>query len=153
MKKSIAFLGALFMGSIAFAQVSKNENTNKTASRKVLDADVNNLPQDPEANVKTGEIKGESLEKHKGDESAAIQKGGTYKKSSMQKSSDASAGTGSIKGESAYEKQTKNIQKGNGAKSVTTQKEDFTIKSNGSGTQSTKSSEIYLKIGDIKGEK
>jgi hypothetical protein len=59
MKKSIAFIGALFMGSIAFAQISKNDNTNKTASRKVLDADVKDLPQDPDANAKTGGIKGE----------------------------------------------------------------------------------------------
>jgi hypothetical protein len=69
MKKSIAFIGALFMGSIAFAQVSKNDNTNKTASRKVLDADVKDLPTDPDANVKTGEIKGEYHQKMKGEES------------------------------------------------------------------------------------
>ena len=57
------------MGSIAFAQVSKNDNTNKTTSRKVLDADVKDLPQDPEATTKTGEIKGEYHQKMKGEES------------------------------------------------------------------------------------
>jgi hypothetical protein len=67
MKKSIAFIGALFMGSIAFAQVNKNDDTNKTTSRKVLDADVKDLPPDPEANAKTGEIKGEYHQKMKGE--------------------------------------------------------------------------------------
>lgn len=46
------------MGSIAFAQVSKNANTNKTPSRKVIDADVKDLPTDSEAEASTSKIKG-----------------------------------------------------------------------------------------------
>lgn len=150
------------MGSITFAQVSKNVNTSKTPSRKVIDADVKNLPTDPESNIQIGEIKGESLEKHRGDESAAIHKGGTFKGSSIQKSSDASAGTGTIKGEVVYEKQSGKGQKNSETIPTTTQKRDFTIKSNGSenktikgsGTQSQSSSSLnFTKIGDIKGEK
>jgi hypothetical protein len=40
MKKSIAFIGAMFMSVFAFAQVRKNENTNRTLSRKVMDANT-----------------------------------------------------------------------------------------------------------------
>lgn len=118
------------MGSIAFAQVSKNDNTNKTATRKVLDTDIKDLPVDPEANVQNGEIKGETLEKHKGNDRAFIHKG-SYKESSIQKSSDASAGKGATTknqvGEAVYEKQSPKGQNVSGIKSNTTEKQ-LTIK-------------------------
>ncbi|MBX9806251.1 MAG: hypothetical protein K2X95_00465 [Flavobacteriaceae bacterium] len=142
MKKSIAFIGALFMGSIAFAQVSKNDNTNKTASRKVLDADVKDLPTDPDANVKTGEIKGEYHQKMKGEESNYLK---------------VSDNTSKVKGAGI-------TQKGNSSKSaadpylkVTSEKKSAaldnpTIKVSGTQNQNT-SSGNFMKITDVKGEK
>jgi hypothetical protein len=141
MKKSIAFLGALFMSSIAFAQVSKNENTNKTAARKVLDTDVKDLPPDPEANATTSKIKGYH-QKMSATDGIPI------------KISDDSAGK--IKGSTT-------VQKGNGNKSaadpylkVTSEKksnasDNSTIKV--SGTQAEKSSsDPYLKVTSTKKE-
>lgn len=159
MKKSIAFLGALLFGSVTFGQVTKNDSINKSTSRKVSAEDMKKFPEDIET-TSTGGIKGESLEKHKGDESATIHKGGTYKKSIDQKSSDASAVA--EKWEIAIEKVPGKGQKNSGTKSTATQKQNSTIKSNGSenetikvsGTQSQNaSSGNFLKIGDIKGEK
>jgi hypothetical protein len=147
MKKSIAFIGAMFMSAITFAQVNKNDNTNKTPSRKVIDADVKDLPPDPEANVQIGEIKGQSLEKHKGDENAAMHKGGTYKESNIHKSSDASAGTGTIKVEAFDAKHPRDYKKPSDNKSTSIQKGGSAIKSNGSETQAEKtSSDPYLKV-------
>ncbi len=65
MKKSIAFLGALLFGSVTFAQVSKNDATNKTSSRKVSTDDVKNLPPNDE-NAESGEIKGRVNHKDSG---------------------------------------------------------------------------------------
>jgi hypothetical protein len=147
MKKSIAFIGAMFMSAITFAQVNKNDNTNKTPSRKVIDADVKDLAPDPETNASTGEIKGEYHQKIKGEQRAAIHKGGTYKGSSIQKSSDASAGKETTEVEAFDAKHPRDYKKPSDNKSTSIQKEDFTIKSNGSETQAEKtSSDPYLKV-------
>jgi len=153
------------MSAIAFAQVSKNDNTNKTTSRKVMDADVKDLPKDQEETLSTGEIKGEYHQKMKGNQSLEMSKGNTIKGTSTQKTSDASAGT--IKGENtSFEKQTSGIQKGNGNRSATDpylkvtsekqtnniQKGNNTIKATGTESQNGTSLN-FTKIGDIKGEK
>lgn len=46
MKKLMSLIGALFVGTVTFAQVSKTEEPSKTVSRKVLESDVKNLPPD-----------------------------------------------------------------------------------------------------------
>ena len=54
----------MFLGSAAFAQVSKTDSTNKTASRKVVAEDVKNLPEDnSKPNAKEGDIKGSVTQK------------------------------------------------------------------------------------------
>ena len=58
MKKIFSFVGALFLGSAAFAQVSKTDSTNKTTSRKVLVNDVKDLPEEASPEAKTGHMKG-----------------------------------------------------------------------------------------------
>ena len=58
MKKICSWMGALFLGSAAFAQVSKTDSTNKTVSRKVLTEDVKDLPADNVHNQGTGTDKG-----------------------------------------------------------------------------------------------
>ena len=162
MKKSIALLGALFMSSIAFAQVSKNDNTNKTAARKVLDTDVKDLPPDPEADA-TSKVKGGYQQKVKGNQSFEMSKRNTIKGTSTQKTADASIGT--IKGESAsFEKQTSGIQKSNENRTTTdpylkvTSEKKSTDSGNtvikAAGTESQSGSSLnFTKIGDIKGEK
>lgn len=126
MKKSIAFLGALLFGSVTFGQVTKNDSINKSTSRKVSAEDMKKFPEDIESTTNAEAIKGES--KHKSDNSASIHKGGTYKNSSMQKSSDASAGKGAKKGEAAYEKQSPKGQDEISIKSTTTEKQHYTVK-------------------------
>ena len=191
MKKSIAFLGALLFGSVTFAQVTKNENTNKPSSRKVSSEDLKKFPEDVETSINTRGIKGESLEKHKG-EQTDIGKSSTYLKFNRTEkhTSDASAGAGA-----SSEVKGTITQKGKGGESaVATEKQHYTIKlynankkaaEDATGqvvkdgdaattqkkhvsnikwsgekvakdslpTPTTKSSDIYLKIGDIKGEK
>ena len=61
MKKMLSFIGALFLGSAAFAQGSKTDSVNKTVSRKVLADDVKNLPAD----ATNGEIRGTVTQKGK----------------------------------------------------------------------------------------
>jgi hypothetical protein len=163
MKKSIAFIGAMFMSAIAFAQVSKNDNTNNTASRKVMDADVKDLPKDPEETLSTAEIKGEYHQKMKANQSAEMSKGNTIKGTSTQKSSDASAAT--IKGEStSFEKHTyKMTDMQNKSTSsdpyikVTSEKKSTATGNTpikAAGTESQNGTSLnFTKIGDIKGEK
>ena len=139
MKKSIAFIGAMFMSAIAFAQVSKNDNTNKTASRKVLDADVKDLSPDPEADAKTGEIKGEYHQKMKGEQSNYLKVSDNnareIKASSTQKTS------GSRSAADPYMKVS--------AEKKSTVSDDITIK--GSGTQVEKTAaDPYLKVSSEK---
>lgn len=162
------------MSSIAFAQVSKNDNTNKTASRKVLDADVKDLPADPDAITKTGEIKGEYHQKMKGEESnyfkvsdntsSKIKIGGFTQKSNASKSEadpyfkvtsekkSAFSGPFIVKGpRTQVEKSASDPYfKVTSEKSATI--DNTTIKGLGTPSEKT-SSEIFLKIGDIKGEK
>lgn len=57
MKKTIALIGAFFMGALAFAQVSKNDTINKTASRKVMSNDLKNMPPDADNEVESDAIK------------------------------------------------------------------------------------------------
>ena len=45
------------MGALAFAQVSKNDTINKTASRKVMSNDLKNMPSDADNEVKSDAIK------------------------------------------------------------------------------------------------
>ncbi|MEY2917609.1 MAG: hypothetical protein RIS73_1323 [Bacteroidota bacterium] len=59
MKKMLSLIGTLFLGSAAFAQVSKTDSANKTISRKVLIEDVKDLPAD----AKSSEIKGTVTQK------------------------------------------------------------------------------------------
>ena len=127
------------MGSIAFAQVSKKDDINKSVSRKVLNTDLKDLPADPEVNVEKGVIKGNSNQKMKGEESNFI------------KISDNTSHI--IKGSST--------QKDSGSKAAVPQTEDFTIKMSSSenktiktsGTQSEKSSaDPYLKVTATKKE-
>ncbi|NDP26808.1 MAG: hypothetical protein GZ087_05190 [Flavobacterium sp.] len=165
MKKSIAFIGALFMGSIAFAQVSKNDNTNKTASRKVLDADVKDLPSDPEANTKTGEIKGEESNYLKvTDNTSSKIKGSITQKSNASKSAaDPYLKMTSEKKSADLDNTTIKVSGTQGEKSasdpylkVTSEKkstnlDNTTIKV--SGTQAEKSaSDPYLKVTSTKKE-
>lgn len=123
MKKSIAFLGALLFGSVTFAQVTKNENTNKPSSRKVSAEDLKKFPEDTETTTNTGGIKGELLEKHRG-EQMNEGKSKTYLKyeRTEKHASDASAGASSdVKGTVT--------QKGKGVESTTTtEKQHYTIK-------------------------
>jgi hypothetical protein len=175
MKKSIAFIGALFMGSIAFAQVSKNDNTNKTVSRKVLDTDVKDLPPDPEADIQTSEIKGNNSQKMKGEKSDYLKisdnasskiKGtsGNQKVSGNRAASDPYLKVSSEKKSNAAENTTIKVSGTQVEKSasdpylkVTSEKKSNTSDNTPvkvSGTQSKEtSSDIFLKIGDIKGEK
>ncbi|MCI4442634.1 MAG: hypothetical protein JHC39_03930 [Lentimicrobium sp.] len=170
MKKSIAFIGALFMGSIAFAQVSKNDNTNKTASRKVLDADVKDLPTDPDANVKTGEIKGNSF-KHKGEDSdfmkvtdnnsREIKGSSTQKGNSNKSAADPYLKVSSANKANAQENNRFKVAGDQGQRSaadpylkVTTEKkapENTTIKVSGDQSQKS-SSDPYLKVTSTKKE-
>jgi len=211
MKKSIAFLGALLFGSVTFAQVTKNENTNKPSSRKVSTEDLKKFPVDEETTTNTGGIKGETLEKHKGDllqkhkgEQIDFQKV-TIKHATLEKhASDASAGGSSeVKGTVTQKGKGRDgiivTEKMGGGNAMTTEKQHYTIKltnvnkktnpdapeqtDNGDGeatiqkkhvsnikwtpgkaavgktvkdsvpTPTTKSTDMFLKIGDIKGEK
>lgn len=57
MKKMFSLIGTLFLGSAAFAQVSKTDSANKTISRKVLVEDVKDLPADAKSSgIKAGAI-------------------------------------------------------------------------------------------------
>jgi hypothetical protein len=172
MKKSIAFIGALFMGSIAFAQVNKNDNTNKTASRKVLDTDVKDLPQDPDA--KTGEIKGEYHQKIKGEQSdylkvsdntsSRVKGGSTQKDSGSRSASDPYLKVSTANKTNTSEDFTIKGSGTQAAKSssdpylkVTSEKkssasENTTIKGSGSQSQTT-TSDVFLKVTDVKGDK
>lgn len=145
MKKSIAFLGALLFGSVTFGQVTKNDSINKSTSRKVSSEDMKKFPEDIESTTNAEGIKGES--KHKGDQNASIQKGGIYKNSEIQKSSDNSAGKGARKGEAAYEKQSPKGQKNSDINTTTTEKQHYTIKMN---TASKKTVEDGVEPGVIK---
>lgn len=126
MKKSIAFLGALLFGSVTFGQVTKNDSINKSTSRKVSAEDMKKFPEDIESTTNAEAIKGES--KHKSDNSASVHKGGTYKNSSMQKSSDNSARSGTIQGEAFDAKHPRDYKKPSDNKSTTTEKQHYTIK-------------------------
>ena len=126
------------MGALAFAQVSKTDTINKTASRKVLINDMKNIPPDTEPETKSGEIKGNYHQKIKSEQNGYI------------KISDQSArnAKGSV------------TQKGREGKVSTTEKQNHTIKmSNSNKTvldtiqKTAKSSDYFLKITDVKGEK
>ncbi len=203
MKKSIAFLGALLFGSVTFGQVTKNDSIKKPSSRKVSSDDMKNFPADAESTTTIGGIKGETLEKHKG-EQRDFQKM-TIKHATLEKhASDASAGADSeIKGTVTQKGKGKDgiiiTEKMSGGNAMTTEKQHYTIKltnankktnpdaseqtDNGDGeaaiqkkhvsnikwtpgkatvgktvkdslpTPNAKSTDMFLKIGDIKGEK
>jgi hypothetical protein len=70
MKKLISLFGALFVGSVTFAQVSKTEGTTNTVTRKVLESDVKKLPADQSAAPK-GEIHGTVTQKGREGKAAA----------------------------------------------------------------------------------
>ena len=125
MKKSIAFLGALLFGSVTFAQVTKNDSINKPSGRKVSAEDMKKFPVDAETTIHTGGIKGETLEKHKG-EQTDIGKSNMYLKyeRTEKHASDASAGAGA-----SSEVKGTVTQKGKGVESaVATEKQHYTIK-------------------------
>jgi len=126
------------MGALAFAQVSKTDTINKTASRKVLNNDMKNIPPDTEPETKSGKIKGNYHQKMKAEQNVHI------------KISDQSArnAKGSV------------TQKGREGKVSTTEKQNQTMKmsnSNKTGLdtiqKTAKSSDYFLKITDVKGEK
>lgn len=75
MKKSIAFLSALLFGSVTFAQVTKNENTNKSPSRKVSAQDIKKFPKDAETKATSDVIKGKPSEKRTIKATVAREKG------------------------------------------------------------------------------
>lgn len=126
------------MSVFAFAQVSKNDNTNTAPSRKVLDADVKDLPVESEISAVTGDIKIESKQKIKGDQTASTKK--TLEKQTFKMTEDVSKTTSS----------PSTIKMTSETKSIDA--ENTTIKQTGTQSQ-TKSSDFFLKIGDIKGEK
>lgn len=131
MKKLIAFIGALFLGSASFAQVSKTDSINKKPIRKVFTNDVEKLPVEADVNANDGYIKGSVHQKIRGDRS---------------------------RGKSDGIKETM-TQKGS-AKVITTEKQHYTIKmSNGankvkidSTTENDKTSDYHLKIPSQKKE-
>lgn len=157
MKKSIAFIGAMFMSAIAFAQVSKNDNTNKTTSRKVMDADVKDLPKDPEENLSTGEIKGEYHQKIRENQSSVSEKMGTIKASD--ESSDYLKGKNNKMEKHTYKMtETQNKSASSGTHIKMTPEKKSTATGNASikaaGTESQDGTSLnHLKIGEIKGEK
>ena len=155
MKKSIAFIGAFFMGALAFAQVSKTDTINKTASRKVLNNDMKNIPPDAEPEAQSGEIKGNFHQKMKVEQNVHIkisdQSARDIKGSITQKGRDRKLSTTSD--ESIP-------QKGREGKLSTTEKQNFTVKMTNADKKvakdtiqkTAKSSDIFLKITDVKGE-
>ena len=203
MKKSIAFLGALLFGSVTFGQVTKNDSIKKPSARKVSTDDLKKFPVDAETTIHTGGIKGETLEKHKG-EQTDIGKSNMYLKyeRTEKHASDASAGAGAsseVKGTVTQKGRSKDgiiitEKLGGVSKATTTEKQHYTVKltnankkADADGTEpivikegsattqkkhvsnikwtpgkvakdslptpGAKSSDIFLKIGDIKGEK
>jgi hypothetical protein len=154
MKKSIAYIGAFFMSALAFAQVSKNDNVNKTASRKVLNDDLKNVSPDTDAEVKSGQEKMSYHQKTSSKQSEYIkisdQSDGDNKTSVIQK--------GKEKSISPIEETI--TQKGNGKAFSTTEKQHYTIKMSNSNKmindtiqKTSSSSNNFMKITDIKGEK
>jgi septum formation inhibitor MinC len=59
----LSLIGTLFLGSAAFAQVSKTDSANKTISRKVLIEDVKDLPADAKSNELKGGVTQKGREK------------------------------------------------------------------------------------------
>lgn len=174
MKKSIAFLGALLFGSVTFGQVTKNDSIKKPSSRKVSTEDLKNFPEDEDVETATsiGEIKGKSLEKHStfekhtSDASASKFKGGVTQKG---KNVGGEAVTTfekqhyTIKLSNANKKaedETKE-EKANPENAVATQKKHISNVKWTAGkavkdsvpTPTSTTSNQFIKIGDIKGEK
>lgn len=182
MKKSIAFLGALLFGSVTFGQVTKNDSIKKPSSRKVSADDMKKFPEDSENSSVDGNIKQESTHTNlkfyrpskqssdasAGTTSSVIQKGRENKilvRTPEKQTSDNTANPiSNFKGGA--------IQKANADKSAikTTEKMHYTVKMtnasknetvgstdgqvlvDSTATQSTKASDVFIKIGDIKGE-
>jgi len=85
MKKLISLIGALFLGSVTFAQDNKTDVTDKTAGRKVLASDIKNLPSDTAAKSIT--VKGTVTQKgREGSRSPAEQQHYTIKLGNAEKS-------------------------------------------------------------------
>ena len=155
MKKSIAFIGAFFMGALAFAQVSKTDTINKTASRKVSSDDLKKFPVDTETDSAPGHMKVE-LSTTGDDKNGYIRKlpsnsGVSEKHTTFEKQTsfekqtpDASAGKGStIKGSVT--------QKGRTAESISpTEKAHYTVKMTNANNK-TQSADIQ-KTGSVDGE-
>lgn len=166
MKKSIAFLGALLFGSVTFGQVTKNDSIKKPSSRKVSTEDLKSFPEDEDTEITTSPrgIKGESLEKHTSDASASKLKGSVIQK-----------GKSNVSVPTTFEKQHYTVKLSNAnqkasvdakeqvettEKAVTTQKKHISnvkwtagkVVKDSLPTPSTTSNH-YIKIGDIKGEK
>lgn len=175
MKKSIAFLGALLFGSVTFGQVTKNDSIKKPSSRKVSTEDLKNFTEDEdvETATSTGEIKGKSLEKHStfekhtSDASASkFIKGGVTQKGKNVGSDAATTFEKqhyTIKLSNANKKaedETKE-EKANPENAVTTRKKHISnvkwtaVKAvkDSLPTPTSTTSNHYIKIGDIKGEK
>lgn len=131
MKKLIAFIGALFLGSASFAQVSKTDSINKKLSRKVLTSDVDKLPVEADGNANDSYIKGSVHQKIRGGQSRS--KSDEIKETMTEKSS---------------------------AKVITTEKQHYTIKMSNrvnkakidSTTENDKTSDYHLKIPSQKKE-
>jgi hypothetical protein len=139
-----------------------------------LDADVKDLPQDPEANAKTGEIKGEYHQKMKGEESNYLKvsdntskvkgAGVTQKGNSSKSAADPYLKVTSEKNSATLDNSTIKVSGTQGEKSasdpylkVTSEKKsapdgNTTIKGSGTQSQSTTSGN-FMKITDVKGEK
>ena len=114
------------MGALAFAQVSKTDTINKTASRKVLNNDMKNVPPDTESEAQSDKIKGSFHQKMKSEQNTYI------------KISDESARV--IKGSVTQKGRINNAltpdesitQKGREGKVSTTEKQNYTIKTSSS---------------------
>lgn len=181
MKKSIAFLGALLFGSITFGQVTKNDDTNKSSSRKVSPEDIKKFPDDSESSTTIEGIKGkkvdeaskmhikytasekqssnattttklggEVIQKGRGNENSAVTEKQHYtiKLSNADKKTTTVATEKTGSGESAIQKKhISNVKWTPGKASVGNETKESVP------NQSAKSTDMFLKIGDIKGEK
>lgn len=154
MKKTIALIGAFFMGALAFAQVSKNDTINKTASRKVMSNDLKNRPPDAD-----NEVESDAIKRGYNQKTSSQQNG--YMKISDQ-TSQSSKATVIQKGKSSATSMSDETitQKGREGKMTTTEKQHYTIKMSNADkkvvkdsiSKPTKSSDTFIKISDVKGE-
>jgi hypothetical protein len=175
MKKSIAFLGALLFGSVTFGQVTKNDSIKKPSSRKVSSEDLKKFPEDAETVSNPDYMKLESTQKHikytrtekntsetsaKNGEIALEKVPSKGQKNTNSKPTTTEKQHYTVKLTNANNKaDTNGNESGVIKEGATTQKKHVSnfkwsgLKKVKDSLPSPTSSEIYMKIGDIKGEK